>query len=180
MSTISNFCSDSRKDWPSRLYSGTNKLLPENYGEVGNENDVARELTSVNLGTDLGQYSDPMGLFSDAKVHPFSFKNDTERAKGLVTHALTCSAMINFALNVSQRQGMIPLADAVPYQDLLGAKYARAARTLKNTDSKIQVTDLSFAIFDELVPSESLEQLSFKNVVDYRRETETAREAFLA
>jgi len=155
------------------------QIAPGNYGEVGNENDVARELASVNLGTDLRQYSDPMDLFSDDKVHPFRFKNDTERAKGLVTHALTCSAMINFALNVSQHHGMIPMADATPHQDLLGAKYARAARTLQSTESKIQLTDLSFAIFDELVPVESLEQLSFTNVVNYRKETETAREAFL-
>src|SRR6202007_2773889 len=88
-------------------------------------------------------------------------------------------AMINFALNVSQHHGMTPLADAVPYQDLLGAKYARAARTVHNTESNIQLTDWSCAIFDELVPAESLEQLSFGNVVNYRKETETAREAFL-
>ncbi len=155
------------------------QIAPGNYGGAGNEEDVARELGRVNLGAVLGQYATPMDLFSDEKVHPFRFKTDTERAKGLVTHALTCSAMINFALNVSQDHGMTPLSDATPYQDLLGAKYARAARMVESTESKIQLTDLSFAIFDELVPVEHLEQLSFKNVVDYRKETATAREAFL-
>lgn len=120
-----------------------------------------------------------MVLFSDKGIDPFKFRNESERAKALVTHALTCSAMMNFALNVSQREGLTPLADAIPYQTLLGAKYKRAAATLIDTDAKIPVTDLSFAIFDELLPAERLEALSFKDIVNYRKESEKAREAFL-
>jgi hypothetical protein len=155
------------------------QIAPGNYGEVGNQDDVARELGRVNLDADMKQYAKPMDLFSDEGVQHFRFKTEEERAKGLVTNALTCSAMVNFALNVGQRQGITPLADAVPYQGLLGAKYARAARALENTDSRIQLTDLSFAIFDEVVPAMRLEKLSFKDIVTYRKETEMAREAFL-
>ena len=155
------------------------QISPGNYGEVGNQDDVARELTSVDLDVGMRPYTSPMDLFSDASVHPFRFKTGAERAKSLVTHALTCSAMMNFALNVSQSHGIAPLADAVPYQSLLGAEYVRAARALENSDSKIQLTDLSFAIFDEVVPAERLEKLTFKDIITYRRETEAAREAFL-
>jgi hypothetical protein len=155
------------------------QIPPGNYGEVGNQDDVGRELASVNVDVDMKQYANPMDLFSDESVQHFRFKTEAERAKSLVTHALTCSAMVNFALNVSQHQGIAPLADAVPYQDLLGAKYARAVRALENTDSKIQLTDLSFAIFDEVVPAERLENLTFKDIVTYRKETGDAREAFL-
>ncbi len=140
---------------------------------------MARELSHVNLDADLEQYAKPMDLFSDDGVEHFRYRSEAERAKGLVSYALICSAMINFALSVSQRQGITPLADAVPYQGLLGAKYARAARTLENTDSKIQLTDLSFAIFDEILPAERLEKLTFKEIFAYRRETGAAREAFL-
>jgi hypothetical protein len=38
---------------------------------------------------------------------------------------------------------------------------------------------LSFAIFDELVSTDRLEKLSFKDVIRYRREAEGGREAFL-
>lgn len=41
------------------------------------------------------------------------------------------------------------------------------------------MTDLSFAIFDELVESERLQRMSINDVIAYRKESETAREAFL-
>jgi len=155
------------------------QIAQGNYGEVGNQDDVAKGLIQVRLDTDLAQHASPMDLFLDDKVQHFSFKTEAERAKVLVTEALTCSAMMNFALNISQHQGITPLADSATYQELLGTKYARAAEVLGNTGSKIQVTDLSFAILDELVPAERLEQLKFIDVVKYRKESERAREAFL-
>jgi len=155
------------------------QVAPGNYGEVGNHEDVTRELMSVNVDADFKPHGTPMDLVGDDRVQHFRFKTQTERAKGLVTQALTCSAMINFALNVSQRQGMTPLADAAPYQDLLGAKYARAARLLESTNDRIQITDLSFAIFDELVPAERIAPLTLKDVINYRKESEKARETFL-
>ena len=87
--------------------------------------------------------------------------------------------MVNFALNVSQHQGMTPLADSAVYQKLLGTKYSRAVNVLGTQGSKIHVTDLSFAIFDELVPAERLAVLTFGDIVKYRKETEVHREAFL-
>jgi hypothetical protein len=154
------------------------QITPGNYGEVGNQDDLAKALISVNLDADI-KHPAPMDLFSDKDINPFRCKTQTERAKALVTHALTCSTMMNFALDVSQHEGITPLADAVPYQSLLSAKYARAARAVENTVSKIQLTDLSFAIFDELLPAECLDKLSFKDVVNYRKESEKARESFL-
>jgi hypothetical protein len=62
---------------------------------------------------------------------------------------------------------------------LLGAKYARAIRKLEPARNGIQVTDLSFAIFDELVPDERLEKLKFIDVIEYRNKSEGSREAFL-
>ena len=100
---------------------------PGNYGEVGDQVAIARAVARVNLDTDLSAYAKPADLFYDDSVEPFRFKTEAERAKHLITKAVVCSAMINFALSVSERSGMIPLADTTPYQTLLGAKYARAA-----------------------------------------------------
>jgi hypothetical protein len=157
------------------------QIAPGNYGEVGSHEAVAQALLSVNLDADFAEHPTPVDLFYDNKIQPFRFKTPTERAKSLVSHATTCSAMVNFALNASQHQAITPLADSVVYQQLLGAKYARAAAAsaLVKIGSKIQLTDLSFAILDELVPAERLEQLEFIDVVKYRKESAAAREAFL-
>jgi hypothetical protein len=150
-----------------------------NYGEVGTHEDVARCLQEVNIQTDLSQFATPMELFSDNSVRPFDFKTPLGRAKSLISDAVVCSTKINFAVNVSQREGLTPLADATPYQDLLGAKYARAVGALQRTDQKVQLTDLSFAIFDELISTECLETLTFGDVIKYRKAAEDARDAFL-
>jgi hypothetical protein len=155
------------------------QIPPGNYGEVGNQEDVTRSLVQLDLDTVFNQYDSPMDLISNAKIEHFRFRNDAERAKRLASQAMACSAVINFALNVGQSRGMIPMADAGPYQDLLGAKYARAARQLEGTDSRVQVTDLGFAIFDALLPAERLAPLTFGQLVDYRKESGKAREAFL-
>ena len=97
----------------------------------------------------------------------------------MISAAVVCAAMMNFALSVSSKEGIIPLADAAPYGELLGAKYARAMKKLDSARGRIQITDLSFAIFDELVPGERLERMTFKEVISYRKESEAAREHFL-
>jgi hypothetical protein len=155
------------------------QIAPGNYGEVGNHEDVTREISRINVDTAFRQYGTPMELASNDKIQHFRFKTDAERVKNLASQAMTCSATINFALNVSQSRGITPMADAAPYQDLLGAKYARAARQLEGTSSRIQVTDLSFAIFDQLVPAERIAPLSFGEIINYRKESEKPREAFL-
>jgi hypothetical protein len=97
----------------------------------------------------------------------------------LITTAAYCSAKVNFALNTATQGEFVPLADADPYGDLIGAKYARAIDRLEPAKNGIQVTDLSFTIFDELVPDDRLEKLQFTDVIEYRKKSESAREAFL-
>lgn len=150
-----------------------------NYGEIGTHEDVARCLEQVSIPADLGQYETPMDLFSDESVRPFDYKTPLERAKGLIAKAGICSTKINFALAISRQEGLTPLADATPYRDLLGAKYARAIRTLENADRRVQLADLSFAIFDELIPAGRLDALTFGDVIRYRKEAGKARDAFL-
>jgi len=150
-----------------------------NYGEIGTHEDVFRCLEQVNIQADLGQYPTPMELFSDESVRPFDYATPLGRAKGLIAQAAICSTKINFALAVSRQEGLTPLADATPYQDLLGAKYARAIRTLTNADRGVQVADLGFAIFDELIPAERLQALTFGDVIKYRKEAGEARDVFL-
>ena len=43
----------------------------------------------------------------------------------------------------------------------------------------MQLTDLSFAIFDELISPERLASLTFGDVIEYRKAAENARDAFL-
>jgi hypothetical protein len=152
-----------------------------NYGEVGSHEAVFRQLLTVNVDTDFTE-AKPDELLYDKELRPFSFRTPRERAKSLVHEATTCSAMVNFALNASQHQGVTPLADSAVYQKLLGTKYVRAAFAASapgKGGSAVHLTDLSFAILDELVPAERLEQLSFVDVVKYRKESEGGREAFL-
>jgi hypothetical protein len=111
-------------------------------------------------------------MLSICRRRPAARKTSSQTAAG-------CSAKVNFALNTAAHRGFVPLADANPYGDLLGAKYTRAVAKLEPAKNKIQVTDLSFAIFDELIPEERLEKLGFPEVIRYRKESEKAREAFL-
>jgi hypothetical protein len=129
--------------------------------------------------TDLKTYESPIALFEDSAVQPFDVSNPVARAKFLIFDAVECSSKLNFALNVGTKEGFIPLADANPYGDLLGAKYARAIKKLEPAKNKIQVTDLSFAIFDEVVSAQRLEKLTIQDVIRYRKASESAREAFL-
>jgi hypothetical protein len=150
-----------------------------NYGEFGDQDDVARRMTAVDLSTDLGTHGSPMALFEDSGVRHFDLSTPAGCAKHLIAEAVICSAKLTFALHVGIKQGFFPLADANPYGDLLGAKYARAIKKLEPTETKIQVTDLSFAIFDELVSTEKLRKLSIADAIRYRKASEKARHEFL-
>jgi hypothetical protein len=149
-----------------------------NYGEVGGHQAVAQALFSVNVDTDFVNVAKPYDLVVDHKIQPFRFSTPEERAKNLAYKATTCSAIVNFALNASQHQGITPLADSVVYQRLLGTKYVRAMRQAGKQNLP-HIGDLSFAILDELVPAERLEQMTFGDVVRYRKDSISAREAFL-
>jgi hypothetical protein len=45
--------------------------------------------------------------------------------------------------------------------------------------NKLQATDLSFAIFDELIAAETLKQITIPDAIRYRKASEKAREEFL-
>jgi len=94
-------------------------------------------------------------------------------------YAHTCSANINLALDISSKNGIVPLADATPFAKLLGAKYQRAMKEVDAPKNQIPVTDLAFAVFDELVDGIRLDQMTYREVIDYRRKSESPREQFL-
>jgi hypothetical protein len=147
--------------------------------ECGTHEDVAQRLVSVDLPSALSTHETAMAVLADPKIHLFRLLTPTGCAKNLVFEAAVCSAKMNFALSISSKHGFIPLADAAPYGSLLGAKYARAIQKLESGKNHIQITDLSFAVFDELIPTERLEQMTFEEVIRYRKASETAREEFL-
>ena len=157
-------------------------ILTASYGAAWDQDSVAQKLATVDLVSALKTYESPVALFEDNTLLPLSYSNPggpVGCAKLLIYQAFMCSAKLNFALYRSTKEGFFPLADAKPYGDLLGAKYARAINKLEPAKNKIQVTDLSFAIFDELIPSEQLEKMTLKDVIRYRKASEKAREAFL-
>ena len=120
-----------------------------------------------------------MALFEDAEIAQYKLSTPVGCAKQLVSEAVICSAKLNYALDVCAKQGFYPLADSNPYGDLLGAKYARAISSMEPAKNKIQITDLSFAIFDELISTERPRQLSLKDVIEYRKKSQASREEFL-
>jgi hypothetical protein len=80
---------------------------------------------------------------------------------------------------VSSVNGVAPFADASPYGALLASKYQRAVTEAHKEQPTIQLTDLSFAVFDDFVPLQVLEDLTFGDIVRYRKESSGAREALL-
>lgn len=140
------------------------------------QESIARKLTSL----DLGKYASPLDVYLDPKLTPFEYSTEAHCLKDLVAGAIHCSAKMNFALSISTKHGFSPLADASPFNDLLSTKYRRALRAVSDkTTVAVPATDLSLAILDELVPSESLFNLKLGDVIKYRRDSERAREAFL-
>jgi hypothetical protein len=145
-----------------------------NYGNGETHETLARKLA----GVDLSGIADPLALLQDASIAHFDVRTDEGVQKNFVSHAMECSAVMNFALDVSAREGVTPLADALPFGNLLGTKHKRAIRTL-GLEKTSRVGELSFAIFDEVVPAHVLESLSLKDVIRYRRSSQNEREAFL-
>jgi hypothetical protein len=153
------------------------QIAPGDYGPAGNEDGVARGLIEVDLATAMKNYESPMALFETSTARPYDFSHSEGRAKTLLTDAVVCSAKLNFALDVASKPGFVPFADARPYGDLLGAKYARAIKSIG--PMTLPITDLSFAILDEVLPDQKLRQLRLIDVIRYRKNSEDAREAFL-
>jgi hypothetical protein len=155
------------------------QIAPGNYGEDGDQESVAQRLMTVDVSSGTKTHESPMALFEDANIPHFDLSNPSGCAKHLIAGAAVCSAKINFALDVGSAEGFVPLADARPFGDLLGAKYARAMDRLQPAEKKLQLTDLSFAIFDELLPSKNLRTLSVTDAIRHRKSSEGARRQLL-
>jgi hypothetical protein len=155
------------------------QVPPGNYGEYGDQDGVAQRLTSVDLSEGLRDHESAIALFQDPNIRHFSPSTPAGCAKHLVADAVVCSAKMNLALKGGTQRGFLPFADSSPYGDLLGAKYARAINRLEPAKNKIQITDLSFAIFDELIPAETANKIKVEDAVRYRKASESAREEFL-
>jgi hypothetical protein len=125
------------------------QIAPGNYGESGTHEDLARQLIEVELPVGLKDHPDAMALLMDGKVEPFKTRTPAQCARVLIQNAAFCSAKMNFALEVSSINGFAPFADATPYGALLASKYQRAVTEAHKEQPTIQLTDLSFAIFDE-------------------------------
>jgi len=148
-----------------------------NFGNGETQKTIAEKLINVNLE----KHGDSaLGIFCDPKLIPFSFSTDEDRIKSLVSEAMTCSAKMNFALDVSTREGIAPLADMSPFNELLKAKYSRAIKAASDKrEMQVPATDLSLAVLDELVRPEILHGLKLDTVFAIRKDSEKAREAFL-
>jgi hypothetical protein len=155
------------------------EIVPGNYGESGMQEDLVKTLVGMNLVEGLSQHPNAMALLIDGTVEPFKTRTEVEKARVLVHSAARCSVNINVALQASSKHGMTPFADASPFGDLLGSKYQRAISAAQKTVPSVQLTDLSFSVFDELIPAELLAEMTIRDVVRYRKESTTAREEFL-
>ena len=109
----------------------------------------------------------------------FDFSTPVGCAKKLIFEAVTCSAKMNLALELLGNEGFVPLSDANPYSDLLSAKHRRAIAAIRRESHDIQLTDLSFAVFENLANVERLQKMKISEVVAYRTQSAPAREAFL-
>jgi hypothetical protein len=155
------------------------KHVPKgNYGLAGSQEEVAETLATVDLVSEL-RSSTPEELFEGKNIPPFDLSTNRGAASQLIRMAALCSAQINVALNVNAREGFYPLADSLVYGELFRAKYARAINKLSASREQIPITDLSFSIFDELVSTSSIENMSIKDIINYRKRSATAREEFL-
>jgi hypothetical protein len=150
-----------------------------NYGPAGTHVEVARKPIDLDIRSALEGRGRPMDVFADKAIKHFEMSSHLETLKHLISSALTCSAVLNFALQVGQKEGFSPMADCSPFAKLIGAKYSRAARGADSEGFHIQPTDISIAIFDELVSPERLAKLTIAEVIRYRKQSNDARKAFL-
>ena len=155
------------------------EIAPGNYGESGMQDDLVKALVDLSLPEGLSQHENAMALLIDGNVQPFRTRTAVEKAKVLIHSAASCSVNINVALQASSKNGMTPFADASPFRELLGAKYQRAISAVHGSVPTVQLTDLSFKVFDELIPSEVLIKMTIPEVVRYRKDSTKAREEFL-
>ncbi len=150
-------------------------IQPGNYGNGETHETIFRKVAAI----DLNQCRPALEVFDDRTVPHLDYSTPERCLKILASDAAVCSVKMNFALGVSTSHGFVPMADAAPYANLLSAKYSRAVASSSAAGGPILSTDLSLAIFDELVPAENLSKLNLGELINYRKEAEPAREAFL-
>jgi hypothetical protein len=151
------------------------QIQPGNYGNGETHETIFQKVAAI----DLQQSASALEIFRDPRVRHMDPTTPEGRFKILASDAACCSAKMSFALRVGPREGFSPLADALPYSKLLSAKYRRAMTSATPGETPIPATDLSLAILDELVPEETLSKIQIIDAIKYRRESESAREAFL-
>jgi hypothetical protein len=153
------------------------QIAPGNYGNGETHETLFQKVAAI----DLQNSPSSLQTFNDREVRHFDHSTPEGLRKILATDAAMCSVKMNFALSHGTRAGFTPLADASPYASLLGAKYVRAMTSVAASfpGHEIPITDLSLGILDELVPADKLERLTFGDVIKYRKESESARDAFL-
>jgi len=150
-------------------------IQPGNYGQGETHETIFQKVAAI----DLRQSRPALEVFNDPLVRHMDHTTPEGQLKILAAEAAFCSVKMSFALDVGAKRAFVPLADASPYTRLLSVKYRRAVAASSLVGGQVLATDLSLAIFDELVPAESLEKLTFGEAIRYRKESDNAREAFL-
>ncbi len=155
------------------------QVSPGNYGENVTHVEVAKRLATVDLRSTLSAYQNPSEILNDNDVEWFDTSTPAAQAKYLVAMAATTSLKMGYALEHCSQEGFIPFADSAPFSWFLGRQYVRAVDRLSKPGREIQLTDLSFAVFDGLADTERLNKLSIAEVCQLRKRSNAPRDAFL-
>jgi hypothetical protein len=150
-------------------------IQPGDYGQGRTHDTIFQMMSAV----DLLNSRSPLEVFNDANVPHMETTTTEGCLKTLASEAAFCSTKMNYALRAGSENGFVPLADASPYAKLLSAKYNRAIGSPSYGERQIHSTDLSMAIFDELLPAQLLGKLKIGDAIKYRKESVSARDAFL-
>lgn len=152
------------------------------YGEAGDHSAVLAKYLEIDLEHDFPNGMKPMELLMNPNISkPYDFSTPESALRTFLMAAAFCSVKLNVALDIAKHNEFTPLADAAPYANLMRAKYERAIKLLsgQSATGKLELTDLMFSVFDELVPPERLEKLTLGDIIRYRKESTKAREEFL-
>ena len=142
--------------------------------------DTHETLTEKFRRIDVCQLADLDTVIGNLAAKPFDLNTPEGCARFFLMHAMECSAVLNYALEVSTETGVTPLSDARPFSDLVSCKYSRAINRFNlESDANLPATDISLAILNEVLPAATVEGLKPAEVLRYRKESTSAREAFL-
>jgi hypothetical protein len=169
-----NFMTRFQEGLRASLHFRNLHIAPGNYGDGETHETLFQKLAAI----DLQQSRSALEVFNDTAVRHMDHKTPEGLLKILASEAAFCSVKMSLATDVGVKRGFVPLSDASPYATLTSAKYDRVVSASSGV-GRISATDMSLAIFDELVPAESLEKLTLGEAVRYRKESGDAREAFL-